>query len=90
MPKVKIPMPLIRLTNQQAEVDVEAANIKELLEALENKFPGIKRRLCDDNGKIRKFLDIYVEGEDIRFLDGEYTKLNKESNVDIVSSIVGG
>ena len=90
MPKVKIPAPLRRLTSQQAEVDVEAATIKELIGALEKKFPGIKKRLCDDNGKIRKFLDIYVEDEDIRFLDGEDTKLNKESNVDIISAIVGG
>lgn len=90
MPKVKIPTPLRRLTNQQAEVDVEAITIKELIEALEKKFPGLKKRLCDDNGKIRKFINIYVGDEDIRFLDKEDTKLDNESKVDIVSAIAGG
>ena len=71
--KVLIPTPLRNLTNNQAEVDAEGATIKDLIEDLGKNHNGLKDRLCDDAGKIRRFVNIYLNEEDIRFLQGEAT-----------------
>ena len=65
--KVRIPTPLRKLTENQAEVEIEAASIAELVERLESRFGGIKERLCDDAGKLRRFINVYVNEEDFRF-----------------------
>ncbi|MEY3964055.1 MAG: hypothetical protein RLZZ106_1310, partial [Cyanobacteriota bacterium] len=61
-----------------------------LVEALEGRYPGIKARLCDDSGKLRRFLNIYVNSEDIRFLDNETTALSDGDEVSIVPAVAGG
>ncbi len=90
MPSVRIPTPLRRLTGEKDEIDINASNVGELIEELENQFPGIKERLCDENGEVRRFINLYVNNEDIRFLDGVSTGLNKDDIVSIIPAIAGG
>lgn len=86
---VKVPTPLQALTNGQADVKVNARNISELLDALDQAYPGMKERLSD-GGRIRRFINIYVNEEDIRFLNKEETALKDGDNVSIVPAIAGG
>ena len=88
--KVLIPTPLQKFTNDQAEIQCEGATITELIESLEAACPGIKARLCDDSGKLRRFLNVYVDSEDIRFLDNMDTKLGDDAEVCIVPAVAGG
>ncbi len=88
--KVLIPTPLQKFTNGEASVECDAADVRGLVDALENAFPGIKTRLCDDNGELRRFLNVYVKEEDIRFLDGIDTKLESGVEVSIVPAVAGG
>ncbi len=87
---VRIPTPLRKLTGGADEVSVEAANVGELIEKLEAAHPGLKERLCDDAGEIRRFVNIYVNDEDVRFLEGKDTKLSDGDQVSIVPAIAGG
>jgi sulfur-carrier protein len=88
--RVLIPTPLQRLTQNQEEVVVEGADIREVISNLEAKFPGVKARLCDENGTLRRFVNIYLNEEDIRFLKGESTPLKDGDEVSIVPAIAGG
>ncbi len=88
--KVRIPTPLQKLTRDQAEVDIAAKNVKELLDALEREYPGMKARLCDESGRVRRFVNIYLNEEDIRFLSQEATSLKDGDEVSIVPAIAGG
>ena len=88
--KVRIPAPLQKITQNKQEVSLEAANIKELISALENQFPGMKERLLDENGKIRRFINFYVNDEDIRFLKQDETQLSEGNEVSIIPAIAGG
>lgn len=90
MPSVRIPTPLRKLTADQDEVNVSASNISVLIEELENKYPGLKARLCDESGEVRRFINLYVNNEDIRFLDGKETALKDEDIVSIIPAIAGG
>jgi molybdopterin synthase sulfur carrier subunit len=87
---VKIPTPLQKLTHNEAEVKSSGADIKELIDNLEKKFPGIKERICDETGKIRKFINLYVNEEDVRFLKLEDTPLKDGDEVSIIPAIAGG
>ncbi|WP_024015101.1 ubiquitin-like small modifier protein 1 [Aquifex aeolicus] len=87
---VRIPTPLRRLTNGQGEVEVEAKSVREAIEKLEEQFPGIKERLVDENGELRKFVNLYVNDEDIRFLKGLDTELKDGDTLSIVPAIAGG
>lgn len=88
--KVRIPTPLQKLTGGNAEVQVEASTILSLIEALEKNYPGMKERLCDENGKIRRFVNVYVNEEDIRFLAQEASALKAGDDISIVPAIAGG
>jgi len=88
--KVRIPTPLQKLTQNKPEVDVTAKNVKELLDGLERQYPGIKDRLCDEAGRLRRFVNIYLNEEDIRFLKQESTPLKDGDEVSIVPAIAGG
>jgi sulfur-carrier protein len=88
--KVRIPTPLQKLTAGQAEIAVEASSILTLIEALEKNYPGMKERLCDESGKIRRFVNIYVNEEDIRFLAQEASALKAGDDISIVPAIAGG
>jgi molybdopterin synthase sulfur carrier subunit len=88
--RVLIPTPLQRLTQNQGEVTVEGGDIREVISSLEVKFPGVKARLCDEHGTLRRFVNIYINEEDIRFLKGESTPLKDGDEVSIVPAIAGG
>ncbi len=88
--KVRIPSPLMKLTNNQSEVTAEGATIADLFNNLESQFAGIKDRICEENGTPRRFINIYLNEEDIRFLEGENTAVKEGDEVSIIPAIAGG
>ena len=88
--KVRVPTPLMKLTDNQSEVTAEGATISEILNNLESQFAGIKERICDENGTPRRFINIYLNEEDIRFLDGESTAVKDGDEISIIPAIAGG
>ena len=90
MATVRIPSPLRTLTSGKEEVDASGSNVGELLADLEKNFPGIKARICEDDGKVRRFVNIFANDEDIRFLENLETPLNAGDEVSIVPAIAGG
>jgi molybdopterin synthase sulfur carrier subunit len=90
MPKIRIPMPLRKLTNDVDIVSSDAATLADAVDGLEADYPGIKERLCDEAGGIRRFVNIYVNGEDVRFLDNLATPLKPTDEVSIVPAVAGG
>ncbi|MCM1982360.1 MoaD/ThiS family protein [Lyngbya confervoides] len=88
--KVLIPTPLQKLTQNQATVECSGRSVAELLESLEQNCPGIKNRLCDESGELRRFVNFYVNNEDIRFLNGKDTELQDGDEVSIIPAIAGG
>jgi sulfur-carrier protein len=88
--KVLIPTPLQKFTRDQAAIECNGASITDLLDSLDHDFPGIKARLCDDQGELRRFINFYVNSEDIRFLDGKNTALQEGDEVSIVPAVAGG
>jgi sulfur-carrier protein len=90
MPKVRIPTPLRQATKGNAEVKATGETVDDVLADLERQFPGLKERLVDDSGELRRFINIYVNEEDIRFLEGRKTALKETDVVSIVPAIAGG
>lgn len=88
--QVRIPSPLRRLTNGRDQVEVECSNLVECIEALERQFPGMKERFYDEKGGLRRFVNFYVNGEDVRFLQGPDTALKAGDQVSIVPAVAGG
>ncbi len=88
--KVLIPTPLQKFTKEQATIECSANNVQELIDALEADCPGIKARLCDEQGVPRRFLNFYVNAEDIRFLQNTETPLKDGDEVSIVPAVAGG
>ncbi len=87
---VRIPTPLRSLTKGSAEVQAKGGNVLDLIEDLERQFPGIRERLVDEGGEIRRFVNVYVNQEDVRFLDGDKTALKDGDEVAIVPALAGG
>ena len=87
---VRIPTPLQKLTQDRAEVAAAGGTVSELLKDLDRQFPGVKDRLCDPQGKLRRFVNVYVNEEDIRFLKQESTPLKDGDEVSIIPAIAGG
>jgi len=88
--KVIIPTPLQKLTRNQTDVEANGSNIRELIDDLEKHFPGLKERICDETGKVRRFINIYVNEEDVRFLKQDDTSLKDGDEVSIIPAIAGG
>jgi len=88
--KVRIPTPLMKLTNNQSEVSAEGSTIADILNNLESQYSGIKERICDESGAPRRFINIYLNEEDIRFLDGEKTGVKEGDEISIIPAIAGG
>ena len=88
--KVRIPTPLQKLTREQAEVSVSAGSIRDLIDELDRNYPGVKSRICDESGNIRRFVNVFLNEEDIRFLDKEKPSLKDGDEVSIVPAIAGG
>ncbi|MDQ7039023.1 MAG: ubiquitin-like small modifier protein 1 [Aquificota bacterium] len=87
---VRVPTPLRRLTDGQGEIEVEAKTVKEAIEKLEEMYPGFKERILDEKGDLRRFVNLYVNDEDIRFLKGIDTELKEGDTLSIVPAIAGG
>jgi len=87
---VRIPTPLRSLTNGQAEVSVEGKNVREIIENLEQAYNGIKERICDEEGNLRRFVNLYLNDEDIRFLQNLDTEISDGDGLSIVPAIAGG
>ena len=87
---VRIPTPLRTLTKGAAEIQARGDTVESLVDDLERQFPGLKERLVDETGELRRFINIYVNQEDIRFLQGEGTKVKGGDEVSIVPAIAGG
>ncbi len=88
--KVRIPTPLMKLTDNQSEVSAEGGTISDIINNLENQFNGIKDRICEENGAPRRFINIYINEEDIRFLEGEKTTVKDGDEISIIPAIAGG
>jgi molybdopterin synthase sulfur carrier subunit len=87
---VRIPTPLRKLTNEQDIVSGDGATLIEMIDNLEAEYPGLKDRLCDEAGDLRRFVNVYVNGEDVRFADGVATTLSGGDEVSIVPAVAGG
>lgn len=90
MATVRIPTPLRKYTQGAEAVQIDAANIRELIDNLEAAHPGIRERICDDKGAVRRFVNVFVADEDIRFLDNLETAVKDADEVSIVPAIAGG
>lgn len=88
--KVLIPTALQKFTNNQATIECAGSSVSDLINELEKACPGIKKSLCDDQGEPRRFLNFYVNSEDIRFLEGTKTALKDGDEVSIVPAVAGG
>ncbi len=87
---VRIPTPLRRLTNGQDKVDVEGEDLGGVIDAMNDQYPGIRERICDDHGQLRNFVNVYVNGEDVRFLQGLETPTSAGDEVSVVPAVAGG
>jgi molybdopterin synthase sulfur carrier subunit len=90
MPSVRIPTPLRKLTNELEVVQAAGANIGEVINSLDQAFPGLKERIVDDAGDVRRFVNIFVNDEDIRFLEEKATPVKEQDEISIVPAIAGG
>lgn len=88
--KVRIPQPLRSLTNNQSTVDGSGATLGACITQLEGSYPGIRERVMDETGQLRRFVNIYVNGDDVRFIDGLGTPLKDGDEVSIVPAVAGG
>lgn len=88
--RVRVPTPLRKFTQGSDEVDADGATVSAMLDDLEQNHPGIKERIMDENGKVRRFVNVYVNGDDIRFLKNVDTALKDGDSISIVPAIAGG
>ncbi|MEX2238600.1 MAG: ubiquitin-like small modifier protein 1 [Dehalococcoidia bacterium] len=88
--RVRIPTPLRNLTANQEVVDAEGPSLEAAFDNLNSAFPGLKDRLCDERGELRRFVNVYINGEDVRFLSGLGTELKDGDEVSIVPAVAGG
>ncbi len=90
MATVRIPTPLRKLTNGKEEVSATGATVRDLIASLEQQYPGIKERICDEAGNVRRFVNIFANDEDIRFLKNLDTPVKDSDDLSIVPAIAGG
>ena len=88
--KVVIPAPLRKYTQGAETVEVEAGTVQQVLESLNSKYPGFRNSVCDESGSIRRFINIYINGEDVRFLENLATPVSDGAEVAIVPASSGG
>jgi molybdopterin synthase sulfur carrier subunit len=87
---VRIPTPLRKITGDQDTVTGDGGSLIECIETLNARYPGLKDRLCDETGELRRFVNVYVNGEDVRFLSGLATPLKSGDEISIVPAVAGG
>ena len=88
--KVVIPTPLRKFTSGAELVEVEAVTLEEVLDTLDSKYPGFRASICDESGSLRRFINIYINGEDVRFAQGVQTAVKPGDEISIVPAIAGG
>jgi molybdopterin synthase sulfur carrier subunit len=88
--RVRVPTPLRKFTAGAGEIEAAGANLKDVIEDLERNHPGLRERLLDDNGQIRRFVNIYLNGDDVRFLDQLNSTVKDGDDISIVPAIAGG
>ncbi len=88
--KVRIPTPLRKLTNNEELVEIDAATVAAVFAELQSRYPGIQERLLDEKGEVRRFVNVYVNEEDIRFLQNQQTPLKPGDEISIIPAIAGG
>ncbi len=87
---VRIPTPLRNLTQNLEVVEVDGATVDEVIVALQNKYAGLRERICDEKGEVRRFVNVYLNDEDIRYLEGKATVVKDGDELSIVPAIAGG
>ena len=87
---VRIPTPLRKLTNNQEVVEAEGSTVSDIIESLETSYPGLKERICDEQNQIRRFVNVFLNDEDIRFLQDTKTPVKSGDEISIVPAIAGG
>jgi len=87
---VRIPTPLRKLTQNQEIVEADGATIREVIDSLERTYPGLRERICDDQNQIRRFVNVFLNDEDVRFLNESETPVKSGDEVSIVPAIAGG
>ena len=87
---VRIPTPLRKLTKDRDTVQTSGATIQEIIDSLEQQYPGLKERLCDERGELRRFVNVYLNDEDIRFAQGKSTPVKDGDEISVIPAIAGG
>ncbi|OGH61990.1 MAG: hypothetical protein A3I06_14330 [Candidatus Lindowbacteria bacterium RIFCSPLOWO2_02_FULL_62_12] len=87
---IRIPTPLRKLTGDAEEVRIDAVTLRDMITTLERQYPGIKDRLCDESGEVRRFINVFVNDEDVRFMEGQATQLKDGDVVSIVPAVACG
>ncbi len=90
MATVYVPSPLRRMTGGQSKIQARGASVRELLSALERQYPGIRQQVCDETGEVRSFINVFVNGTEIRQLQGLATPLGDADDVSIIPAMAGG
>ena len=90
MPKVRIPTPLRKLTDGEAQIDVTGNDLRAIIGELQQRHPGLGERLLDDDGQLRRFVNVFVRDEDVRFQQGLDTEVAECDTVSIVPAVAGG
>jgi molybdopterin synthase sulfur carrier subunit len=88
--RIFIPTPLRRFAGNADSVEVDAATVKEIIERIEERYPGFQGRICDEGGRLRRFINVYINGEDVRFLEDLATPIPEGAEVSIIPAIAGG
>ena len=87
---VRIPGPMRKITNGADKVEMEGESVSALIGALDDEYPGMKERILDDNGELRYFVNLYLNNEDVRFLEGLNTVISSGDEISIVPAVAGG
>ena len=90
MPTIRIPAPLRRITNNQEEIPVEGSSLGAILDNLNRIYPGLSDRILDEKGEIRRFVNIFVNDEDVRFLQLKETSVEESDVISIIPALAGG
>ena len=90
MATVRIPSPLRRFTDKQSKVEAGGATIQELIDNLDSRYPGVKSRLCDENGQVKRYVNIFINGDEIHTLQGGQTPVTDGDEISIVPAMAGG